>query len=118
MRMRSLSRLPVVIRFEGEGNPKSSNWHLSDLIAIFPTLEGRGGDAYSMECYSSTGQHSHCEEGYIRKTKKPTKEQIAAMLRELGRVGYAVKDLNVTSRVSPRHHERRRARVRTEYRIG
>jgi hypothetical protein len=100
--------LPVIIRYEGEGRATRPDWHLSDVIAFFPTHPGSNTEQ-SMSCYSSVGQHSSCGMEYISGGTKPaTPEQVKAMLKELHGRGYD--NLKVVSRASSHHRaERKRA---------
>lgn len=58
-----------------------------DVIAVFPDwlADHRG----SLSCYQHIGQHGACDPGIARWTLKPTPEEYAPLLAELGRIGYA-----------------------------
>jgi hypothetical protein len=97
--------LPVIIRYEGKGKATRANWHMSDLIAIFPTIPGN--DAHTMQCYSTVGEHSVCTANYAgTRTKPATNEQITAMLKVLKARGYD--NVRVVSRASSHHFAERR----------
>lgn len=98
--------LPVIIRYEGKGKADRKDWHVSDLVAFFPTEPGSDDPRY-MSCYATVGQHSAAMAGYIgRATKPATGTQIAAMMLELRAVGYD--NLHLVSRASPSHAQARR----------
>lgn len=105
--------MPVIIRYEGKGRAERSDWHLSDLLAVFPDEAGDVDDPRSMGCYSSIGQHSTCVAGYIgAKTKPATPAQVAAMLNHLRRIGY--RSLRAISRASSHHSKARKRQLRGE----
>src|SRR3990167_936574 len=92
-------KLPVIIRYEGEGSGK--DWRLGDVIAIFPSEVGTN-DTSTMNCYSTMDGHSSCGTGYIgSRTKPATPAMVEAMLRVLHNVGY--KNLKVVKRASSHH---------------
>lgn len=97
--------LPVVIRYEGKGKATRHDWHLHDIVAIFP---GEPGDyrVSTMSCYCPMGGHATCASNYASRTKPATPKQVRAMLAELRRIGY--KNLRVISRATPSHWEMRR----------
>ena len=100
--------LPVVVRYEGKGRATRPDWHLSDLVAIFPTEPGTN-DPWSMTCYSTVGEHSSCHTSYMLATKPATKEQVQAMLQVLKGRGY--ENLKVVSRVTKHHLKARKQQL-------
>lgn len=58
-----------------------------EIVAVFPDWLGtRSGDLTS---YVHNGQHGACDPGISGWTLKPTPEEYAPLLAELGRIGYA-----------------------------
>jgi hypothetical protein len=103
--------LPVIIRYEDRGRADKRDWHLSEILAVFPTQLGDSHKS-SMACYSSIGQHSSCAAGYIgRKTKPATPKQVKAMLAHLRGIGYRDAGLRVVSRASVAHRKVRCAQL-------
>ena len=102
--------LPVLVRYKGKGQPSKPDWHIHDLVAIFPTIAGNYMQ-HTMQCYSPVGEHATCVDGYVGKYTKPaTPEQVNAMLTHLkSRQGYQGVNLRAVSRIS-RHHRAERVR--------
>ena len=105
--------LPVLVRFEGKGQPNKPDWHLADLVAIFPTVPG-SNDPSTMQCYSVIGEHSICRAGYAGSNTKPaTPAQVAAMVAHLKKLkGYEEWTLRPIARVSPHHRTERVRQLR------
>jgi hypothetical protein len=85
-------------------------WPGGDIIALFPELpadyQGRYCDAYE-----HVGQHSGADyQGVVQATKPVPVEDAADLIQELQRIGYRLKHIK---RASYRHHETRRATVRS-----
>ena len=100
--------LPVLVRFEGKGQPNKPDWHLADLVAIFPTVPGDSNNPNSMQCYCVIGQHATCRSDYAGSTKPATPEQVTAMLEHLkGLKGYEEETLRPIARVSSHHRTER-----------
>jgi transketolase len=109
---RELPVTPVVIRYEGPGKAAREDWHLSQIVAVFPAEAADTRDPSMMSCYSTIGQHSSAAAGYIGKRTKPaTPAQVKAMVKELHKVGY--RKLRVVSRASASHAKVRRQQLET-----
>lgn len=99
--------LPVIIRYEGKGKADRKDWHVRDLIAVFPTEAGDSLDWRVMAAFSVRDGHVTAGANYVgRRTKPATGTQIAAMMLELRAAGY--KNLHLVSRASPAHARARR----------
>ena len=85
-------------------------WHKGEALAVFP-CEPYDSQGRLYSCYAHMGQHSGCDEGYMRRSRPATPQEFANLKAELEAKPYEYR-LRIVAKITAEMREVFLARLR------